>query len=315
MATRMQQRRGTALTWTTANPIMAPGELGFEVDTNKFKIGDGVNTWTTLEYFTPNGAAALEGLIDGAPGFLNTLNELAAAVGDDANFFSTVSSNITAAQDNAVSIASADATAKSDQASANALQAALAYTDSEISLIPAVDLSPYSTTTQASGLYDVLGSAASAEATAKTYADSLASNYDAAGSASAAVAAVIDASPAALNTLNELAAALGDDENFSATITTELGNKQDKVPGVSGTEIGYLDGVTSSVQSQIDGKASVGSVTNAISTAASELSDHEAETTNVHGIANTANLATKSYVDSSLLNIGDLNIVLDGGGV
>ena len=50
----------------------------------------------------------------------------------------------------------------------------------------------------------------------KTYADS---------AASTAVAAVIDASPAALDTLNELAAALGDDANFSTTITTSIGTK------------------------------------------------------------------------------------------
>lgn len=39
------------------------------------------------------------------------------------------------------------------------------------------------------------------------------------------VAALVDSSPAALDTLNELAAALGDDENFAATVTAELANK------------------------------------------------------------------------------------------
>lgn len=37
------------------------------------------------------------------------------------------------------------------------------------------------------------------------------------------VQTVVDAAPAALDTLNELAAALGDDPNFSATVTTQLG--------------------------------------------------------------------------------------------
>lgn len=41
----------------------------------------------------------------------------------------------------------------------------------------------------------------------------------------AAVTALIDASPGTLDTLNELAAALGDDPNFAATITTALGNR------------------------------------------------------------------------------------------
>jgi hypothetical protein len=51
MATRMQQRRGTATQWTTANPILNAGEIGFESDTNKFKIGDGTNHWADLDYF------------------------------------------------------------------------------------------------------------------------------------------------------------------------------------------------------------------------------------------------------------------------
>ena len=43
--------------------------------------------------------------------------------------------------------------------------------------------------------------------------------------ADAAVAALVDASPAALNTLNELAAALGDDASFSTTVATSIGLK------------------------------------------------------------------------------------------
>jgi hypothetical protein len=55
MATRMQQRRGTAAQWISTNsgngPILAPGEIGYETDTNKFKIGDGTNHWLNLDYF------------------------------------------------------------------------------------------------------------------------------------------------------------------------------------------------------------------------------------------------------------------------
>jgi hypothetical protein len=55
MATRMQQRRGTAAQWISTNssngPILNAGEIGWESDTNKFKIGDGTNTWLTLDYF------------------------------------------------------------------------------------------------------------------------------------------------------------------------------------------------------------------------------------------------------------------------
>ena len=48
----MQQRRGTASQWTSANPVLNAGEMGWESDTNKFKIGDGTNHWDDLDYFT-----------------------------------------------------------------------------------------------------------------------------------------------------------------------------------------------------------------------------------------------------------------------
>jgi hypothetical protein len=51
MATRMQQRRGTASQWTSANPVLNAGEIGWESDTNKFKIGDGTNHWANIDYF------------------------------------------------------------------------------------------------------------------------------------------------------------------------------------------------------------------------------------------------------------------------
>jgi hypothetical protein len=48
----MQVRRGTASSWTSTNPTLAAGELGFETDTGKFKIGTGSSTWTGLAYAT-----------------------------------------------------------------------------------------------------------------------------------------------------------------------------------------------------------------------------------------------------------------------
>jgi hypothetical protein len=92
MATRMQQRRGTAAQWTAANPVLAAGEIGFETDNNRFKIGNGATAWTALDYFA--NSAALSELLDGAPDALNTLNELAAAIGDDANFITTINNTV-----------------------------------------------------------------------------------------------------------------------------------------------------------------------------------------------------------------------------
>ena len=89
MATRMQQRRGTATMWTNANPILGVAEIGYETDTNKFKIGDGTNRWADLSYFVD-----LDTMIAGAPGLLNSLDEIAAAIGDDPAFFTTLATSL-----------------------------------------------------------------------------------------------------------------------------------------------------------------------------------------------------------------------------
>lgn len=47
----IQFRKGTAAEWTSADPVLASGEPGFETDTYQFKIGDGVTTWTNLDYY------------------------------------------------------------------------------------------------------------------------------------------------------------------------------------------------------------------------------------------------------------------------
>jgi hypothetical protein len=219
MAIRMQQRRGTSEQWTSANPILSEGEVGFETDNNQFKIGDGVNQWGDLAYFIN---------VDGISGTLGDyilLTEKGEADG----------------------VATLDATG---QVPANQLGNAT------------VDLSDYATESYVDGLatnYDVAGAAAAAQTAAESYADGLAVNYDANGSAataesnansytddligdatvdgtagntvtdriSTAVSDLVSSAPAALDTLNELAAALGDDENFATTITSAIADKAD----------------------------------------------------------------------------------------
>tara|TARA_R110002126_G_scaffold6532_3_gene33690 strand:+ start:6752 stop:8596 length:1845 start_codon:yes stop_codon:yes gene_type:complete len=57
MADIIQIRRDTAANWTSANPTLAQGELGYETDTDKMKIGDGATAWATLPYFIAGGIA------------------------------------------------------------------------------------------------------------------------------------------------------------------------------------------------------------------------------------------------------------------
>jgi len=70
-----------------------------------------------------------------------------------------------------------------------------------------------------------------------------------------AIANLVDSSPSALNTLNELAAAIGDDANFSTTITNSIATK---LPLAGGTITGdlILDGATAGRDITFDRSAS-----------------------------------------------------------
>jgi hypothetical protein len=61
MAIQIQFRRGTASEWTSANPILAVGEMGLETDTNYFKIGNGTTAWTSLAYGGIQGQDGVDG--------------------------------------------------------------------------------------------------------------------------------------------------------------------------------------------------------------------------------------------------------------
>ena len=47
---QFQFRRGLASEWTSANPVLAAGEMGIETDTHKIKIGNGTTNWGLLTY-------------------------------------------------------------------------------------------------------------------------------------------------------------------------------------------------------------------------------------------------------------------------
>jgi hypothetical protein len=46
--TNIQARKGTATDWSTQNPVLASGELGYDLTNRIFKIGDGSSNWNTL---------------------------------------------------------------------------------------------------------------------------------------------------------------------------------------------------------------------------------------------------------------------------
>lgn len=47
---RFQMRRGTPALWASRNPILAEGEEGYETDTGRRKVGDGITRWNDLPY-------------------------------------------------------------------------------------------------------------------------------------------------------------------------------------------------------------------------------------------------------------------------
>jgi hypothetical protein len=146
----------------------------------------------------------------------------------------------------AISTASSDATTKADAAEADAIATASADATSKANAAQSAAVSTASSdaTSKANAAQSAAESTASADATTKADAAQAAAAVDATtksdaalvsaqtyadNAASTAVANVIDAAPASLDTLNELAAALGDDANFASTMTNSLATKANTV--------------------------------------------------------------------------------------
>ena len=237
MATRMQQRRGTAAQWTAANPTLAAGEIGFETDNNRFKIGDGATAWSALDYFANN--SALEDLLDGAPNALNTLNELAAAINDDPAFFTTIGNVV----------------------------------DNHIS-----------DTTLIHGIEDT------AQLATKSYADQAVSTHS---TDTTNVHGIADTSVLVTTT------------NLSESISTAV--------STHGSDTTSVHGIADTAELATKTYADDAVAAEALVTAAN-LTDHNTETINVHGIADTAALATQDFVTDAIGNVtGDYSALAGSG--
>ena len=136
-------------------------------------------------------------LLADAPETLDTLNEIAAAISDDPAFFTTMATANTTLQTNITALSTAAATART------ALQTALQANIDSTAL----------TGTNARGVLSGRLDSLELDPVTKTYVD-------------AAVTNLIDAAPGVLNTLNEIAAALGDDANFATTVTNNIATVQ-----------------------------------------------------------------------------------------
>ena len=125
---RIQVRRGLASEWTTANPVLAAGEMGVETNTNKFKFGNGTDAWTSLAYAASDSQAIGEISQDAINQALSVGPGLTKTYDDGANTITvTVDTGTIATK----AFATSEATSK-----ANAAQAAAEdYTDSAVNAI------------------------------------------------------------------------------------------------------------------------------------------------------------------------------------
>jgi len=173
-----------------------------ETDANGYTdslIGDASVDGTGGNTVTDRIASAVSNLVDTAPGTLDTLNELAAALGDDPNFATTVATDIgtkvskagdsmtgdlTLAQDPTLALHAATkqyvdaaetaANSYADQAETDAVTSANSYTDGEISSLES-SLQTYADTAEADAISaaaaDATSKANTAESNANTYTD------------------------------------------------------------------------------------------------------------------------------------------------
>jgi hypothetical protein len=267
MATRMQQRRGTAQQWLDAAPVvLAAGEIGFEIDSNQFKIGDGVTEWANLSYFknledlggslddyilltekgVPGGVATLDiagnvaigqlsHIIDGAPENMNTLKEISDIL-DLHNAHVIATEDIHGIADTTLLARLADITDHNNDTSVHGIaDTTLLVTQSDMS--GAIE---YAVDTHSSDTTSVHGIVDTAALATKTYADGVATT--------------------AQGNAVSIAEAYADDKDADVIALANA----------------YSDD----------------SQTDAESFATSAITNHNADTTDVHGISNTANLVT-----------------------
>jgi hypothetical protein len=294
----------------------------------------------TRTYVDTEVAAAVAALVDSAPGTLDTLNELAAAINDDANAFTTLQTAIAAVQtdvdqnesDADAAIAAVQADVDQNESDADAAIAAVqadvdqneSDADAAIAAVQAdVDANEAAALTARNAIQaDVDQNEADADAAiAAVQADvdqneadadaAIALKADIAGPTftgtpaaptagagtnttqlattafvTAAIAALVDGAPGAIDTLNELAAALGDDANFATTITNSIAAVQ---ADVDQNEVDG-DAADSALSGRLDVLEADPTTASAVATVQADVDQNEADAD--AAIALKANIAS-----------------------
>lgn len=193
--------------------------------------------------------AAIAALVASAPGTLDTLNELAAALGDDPNFATTIASQIAGKADIATSLAgygivNAYTITQTDNAIAAAIVALTLGSAAQANTGDFATAAQGALADSAIQVDDLTAALASKANSADVYTQTqidTALNLKAdqtttytKAETDAAIAALVESAPSTLNTLNELAAALGDDPNFATTIAAQIAGKANVATSLAG---------------------------------------------------------------------------------
>jgi hypothetical protein len=282
MATRMQQRRGTAAQWTAANPILAAGEIGFETDTSKFKMGNGSSTWSALQYFA--NASELAAIIGGdMPALLNSLDELAQAINDDPQFYLTMGTNLTNHQNDTTMIhgivdTALLATTGDVNTAATGAAVALAAHASDTTLVHGIaDTALLATTGD-------VATAAQGAATALSAHEADITNVH--GIADTSVLATLT------NVSTAKSEAIADAATASSTAISTHNSDTTNVHGIADTSLLATTGNVSTAKTE--------AITAAGEAADTALSTHNSDTSNVHGINDTTVLVTQQQLTDAV---------------
>jgi hypothetical protein len=241
MAIRIQLRRDTAANWTSSNPVLRAGELGIETDTLKFKIGNGSSTWTQITNYANVTTTGLSNSLSdyilaatkgtpGGPAALDSNGDLlipedSVILWNDAEYDYTTT--LTATQPTADrTITLKDGTGTLAFTSDLPTQ----YTD-ELAQDAVATALAAGTHTNITVTYNDNANSISLTG-AVTYTDENA--QDAVG--------------------NAVGTGLSYNDTTGA-ISVDTSTIQARVTNVTDTEIGYLDGVTSAIQTQLDDKS------------------------------------------------------------
>jgi len=290
MAVRIQLRRDTAANWTSNNPTLREGEIGIETDTLKMKVGNGSSTWTQITSYanvvpgnlntTLNGYVEVTdiGAESGVAG-LNGLQNL--LIPNDSIIFEGATED-----DYETTLTVTDPTADRTITFPNA-SGTVALTTDITTAVDAITTDVIEEGSTNKYFTDDRAQDAVATALANGTHTNISVSYNDGSNAISLTGAVTYTDENAQDAVgNAVGTGLSYNDSTGA-ISVDTATIQARVTDVSDTEIGYLNGVTSAIQTQLDNKLALsgGTLTGALTLSGAPSSALHA--------------ATKAYVDNT----------------